>query len=100
MKVKELIEKLAVLNQEAEIVTANDGEDWQEGQLTPEYLHRYESSVDFKGRYTIYEDVMVESNRDNFPFYSLKKIDDKPKRYYLVINPNISWFRKIEDKQA
>ena len=34
MKVHELIVKLQEIDPEAEIFTANDGEDWQEDQLT------------------------------------------------------------------
>lgn len=71
---------------DVDVITANDGEDFQEEQLTEMFLTTYRDSGDYRGNYNKYRGVYFKDC--GLPgLYKVLDVGDKVEQLYLVLNP-------------
>lgn len=94
MKVKDLIALLSKYDPDVDVITANDGEDFQDEQLTEMFLTTYKGSIDYKGDYHKFQGL---HSKDNFRDYIRNPISigDKVTCLYLVLNQTDNYHRDL-----
>lgn len=89
MKVKDLIALLSKYDPDVDVVTANDGEDYEPEQLTEMFLSTYRGSIDYLGNYNKYRGLYSKESALS-DYYKVLDYGDKVVQLYLVLNDTVN----------